>query len=207
MKSGGRQIYILCEGETEENAVNHFLRKQWNDVDGMKSVGLKSKITRPKKIAKDTKLAIENDGFEAVFTMYDLHKFPCKSIKGEDYKDRLENLREKIKTMVGFENKFFPHFSIHEIEAWLLAEGKAVAKRLRCNFKGEANAEEKNFENPPKERLNDLFLRHKKTRYRENIDSASLFKEADFSKVYKTCPYFRQFYDELLEVGKKINTQ
>ena len=41
---GGRQIWILCEGKTEENAINYFIKKQWEN-DGLKSVGLSAKST------------------------------------------------------------------------------------------------------------------------------------------------------------------
>ena len=35
----GRRIVILCEGDTEEIAVKHFIRRQW-DAEGLRAIGL-----------------------------------------------------------------------------------------------------------------------------------------------------------------------
>lgn len=35
----GRRIVILCEGDTEEIAIKHFVRRQW-EADGLRAIGL-----------------------------------------------------------------------------------------------------------------------------------------------------------------------
>jgi hypothetical protein len=35
----GRRIIILCEGDTEEIAIKHFIRRQW-EADGLRAIGL-----------------------------------------------------------------------------------------------------------------------------------------------------------------------
>lgn len=35
----GKRIVILCEGDTEEIAVDHFIRRQW-EIDDLKTIGL-----------------------------------------------------------------------------------------------------------------------------------------------------------------------
>jgi len=35
----GRRIIILCEGDTEEIALRHFIRRQW-ETDGLRTIGL-----------------------------------------------------------------------------------------------------------------------------------------------------------------------
>jgi hypothetical protein len=35
----GRRIVILCKGDTEEMAVRHFIRRQW-EADGLRAIGL-----------------------------------------------------------------------------------------------------------------------------------------------------------------------
>jgi hypothetical protein len=34
-----QRIVILCEGDTEESAIEHFIKRQW-EVDGLEEIGL-----------------------------------------------------------------------------------------------------------------------------------------------------------------------
>ena len=100
---------------------------------------------------------------------------------------------------------FFPHASVHETEAWILAEGTALAKRLRDpGIRPEPDAELRNFHNPPSKRINDLFLsRRSKDRYHKIVDGGPLFAALQFEPVYRSCRYFRAFYDELKTVASR----
>ena len=97
---------------------------------------------------------------------------------------------------------FYPHLSVHEVEAWILAEGDALSQRLKDpRIRRDTNAESKNFQRPPKKLLNELFWRSRKTRYGEITDGRPLFSKISFQPVYNSCPYFRQFYDDLLRAA------
>lgn len=212
---GSRLILILCEGTSEENAIQYFIERNWN----ITGVGLKTIQSCPGKIVLDAKRALELNYASSVFSLFDLYGFyPYLRYKPE-YKKKISSLSKKesidftvlyykeyLLDQIGEYSKyFFPHFAVHEIEAWILAEGTALKNRLKMkNYTGEQNAEEINFDNPPKKRLNDIFCRQIKTGYLENTDSRKLFTNMDITKVTERCPYFRQFYDELVKVGNEI---
>jgi hypothetical protein len=93
---------------------------------------------------------------------------------------------------------FFPHVSVHEVEAWILAEGAALSQRLQDpSIRPDPQAELKDFQKPPKKVIGELFWRNKKTRYRETLDGQPLFSKISFRPVYDSCRYFRKFYDDL----------
>lgn len=96
---------------------------------------------------------------------------------------------------------FYPHVSVHEVEAWLLADGLCLAQRLKAqNITPDPQAEIRNFENPPSRRLKELFRQHGRNDYYKLKDGVPLFKAANFETVYKLCSHFRDFYDELVAV-------
>ena len=83
-----------------------------------------------------------------------------------------------------------------------MAEGMALSQRLRDpSIRADPQAERKNFQKPPKKRINELFQRNKDERYKETFDGKSLFSKMEFQPVYDSCPYFRRFYDELRAVA------
>jgi hypothetical protein len=99
---------------------------------------------------------------------------------------------------------FFPHVSVHEIEAWILAEGAALWQRLQDpSIRPDPQAELKDFQKPPKKRIGALFRRSKKTSYRETLEAQPLFSKMSFQPVYDSCRYFRKFYDDLKAAARQ----
>ncbi len=202
------KIVVLCEGDTEELAVRHFIARQWV-ADGLESVGLKS-INLD---AKFEKLGIFASGYLddqevlAVFTLVDLQGMTKVAHQHEDsLETKIQRVRGWLRAQVNHAraNSFFPHVCVHQTEAWILAEGHALAARLGDpNIRPDSNAELKNFQNPPSERLNELFLRIKKRRYHKIGDGTPLFKAVESQPVYNSCRYFREFYDDLKAVGNR----
>jgi hypothetical protein len=79
-----------------------------------------------------------------------------------------------------------------------LAEGAALSQRLQDpSIRPDPQAELKDFQEPPKKVIGELFWRNKKTRYRETLDGQPLFSKMSFQPVYDSCRYFRKFYDDL----------
>ena len=85
------------------------------------------------------------------------------------------------------------------MEAWILAEGAALSQRLRDpTVAPDPEAEVKDFQNPPSERISTLFLRSKlQRRYQKIEDGERLFSSMEFQPVYNSCRYFKRSYDEL----------
>ena len=124
---------------------------------------------------------------------------PCSSIE-----EKIQKSRNWLKNQFPPDllKIFSPHLSVHEVEAWILAEGISLQKRLKTSVSIENNAEEIDDQNPPKSRLNSIFHKcGKREGFKEIRDGTPLFQSLDFHKVYKKCPYFRHFYDELKQIG------
>ncbi len=204
----GRQIVILCEGETEEIAVKHFIRRQW-ETDGLKAIGLHP-INLGGKL-EDVFAYVpryrRSPHVVAVFTLIDLYGMTRIQ---HNYNDELADKIDRVKTWLrdnfgtDLASFFYPHVSVHEVEAWLLAEGECLAKRLKdSTIQPDRNAEIQNFINPPHKRIDSLFKSHRHgDGYHKINDGTPLFKCLQFGLVYDTCQYFREFYDELKDVGR-----
>jgi len=200
------RIVVVCEGPTEELAVRHFVARQWQK-DGMASVGLHYRCVPPRQVGAFACATLDKPDVIAVFTLIDLYGMNLVDHRLDDELDaKAERVRSWLRTQVQHHRRaqaFFPHVSVHEVEAWILAEGTALALRLKDPSIGpDPRAEWKNFQKPPKKRINELFLRDKKTRYKETFDGQALFSKMEFQPVYDSCPYFRKFYDDLRTVGR-----
>jgi hypothetical protein len=198
-----RRIVILCEGKTEELAVRHFISRQW-EANGLASIGLDSKNLRGSldKVASIARNYLDEPGILAVFTVIDLYRMNrVRHSVNDELETKVRRVQAWLRDQLGRhprESDFRPHVSVHEVEAWVLAEGNALAKKLRDPTIGpDPNAEEKNFQHPPHERLRDLFRRKLDKRYQKIEDGEPLFSKMQFQPVYETCRYFREFYDDL----------
>ena len=197
---------MLCEGDTEELAVRHFIARQWRSA-GLGSVGLRSINLdgKSQNAGKYARLHLDDQEVLAVFTLVDLHGMALVVHQPQDNLEvKIQRVREWLRAQFSHarESRFFPHICVHQTEAWILAEGHALAARLNDSGIGpDPNAELKDFQNPPSKRLNELFLRIKSRRYSKTIDGTPLFVAMQFAPVYNSCRYFRAFYDDLTAAG------
>jgi hypothetical protein len=202
------RIVVLCEGDTEELAVRHFIAPQWNS-EGLGSVGLQPRNLNGKtqNVGKFASLYLDEQEVLAVFTLVDLQGTTQVVHQPQDDPDaKVQRVRAWLRGQVvhARSGEFFPCVCVHQTEAWILAEGHALAARLRdAGIEPDPNAELKNFQNPPSDRLNALFLRVKGRRYNKTIDGTPLFKAMEFQPVYNSCQYFQEFYDDLKAAGHR----
>ena len=203
----GRRIVILCEGDTEELAVRHFIARQWQSEGhktiGLKTVGLRGRI---QDVAVKSMLFLDEQSVLGVFTLIDFYGMDRVNHPLDDSLDtKVQRVRDWLRAQISHirSNDFFPHVGVHETEAWIMAEGSALAGRLNDNsLRPDPNAELKNFQRPPSKRINDLFLtRRPRDRYQKIRDGTPLFKAMKFAQVYKSCRFFRDFYNDLKDVG------
>lgn len=206
-KKGGR-IVILCEGETEELAVRHSIARRWQTEDhqtvGLKAIGLRGRI---QDVAVKSRLFLDEQNVLGVFTLVDLYRMDrVDHPVGDSLNTKVQRVRDWLKAQVSHtrSNDFYPHVSVHETEAWILAEGSALAGRLNDNsLRPDPNAELKNFQLPPSKHINELFLTRKHgDRYQKIRDGTPLFKAIKFDVVYNSCQYFRAFYEDLKAAGR-----
>ncbi len=203
----GTRIIVLCEGDTEELAVRHFISRQWR-TDGLASIGLQAinLSGRLQDIGIKAGLYLEEPEILGAFTLIDLQGMDRVIHHPDDDLDvKIQRVLQWLRKQVSHTRiaDFFPHVSVHEIEAWILAEGSALARRLGDpDIKPDPNAEQKNFDTPPSERINKLFLTRKHgDRYQKIRDGRPLFAALQFQPIYESCRYFRALYDDLRRVA------
>lgn len=95
-------------------------------------------------------------------------------------------------------DRFYAAAFKHDMEVLLLAAASQLQSRLKMSNKphGWRNPpEEQNQDNPPKIVVQDLFRRHRKKSYRENVDSPAILRDANLEHVAKQCPAFRAMID------------
>ncbi len=204
------KIIILCEGDTEELAIRHFVSRQWQ-AEGLTSVGLQNINLRGRlqDIVTKAPLFLDDDDNLAVFTLIDLYGMDRVNHNANDGPEvKVNRVRGWLKNQVSHRrsNSFFPHVSVHETKALILAEGVALGTRLYdSGIKADPEAEGKNFQKPPSKRINELFLKRRHAdRYHKIVDGTPLFKALQFEPVYNSCRYFRSFYDDLRSIGRNI---
>jgi len=203
----GRRIVLLCEGDTEEIAVRHFITRRWQS-DGLSAVGLHPVNLNGKIQDAHLKagLYLDEANVLAVLTLIDLQGMDRVEHGHADALNvQVERVKEWLRRGVGHarHKDFCPHVCVHETEAWILAEGLALRKRLDdTGINPDPQAELRNFQSPPKKRLNELFLRKKKDRYHKINDGRPLFAALEFDSVYSSCAYFRAFYDDLKRIAQ-----
>ena len=204
MRGKAKRIIVLCEGKTEEKAVEHFIRPQWQK-DGFGSVGLDTRELRGKFEHVSTRVPIHlrKPGVLAVFTLIDLYGMN-RVVHGseESVHDKVERVRAWLRK--DFDSDllqfFHPHLSVHELEAWLLADGNCIHPGRRPD----RHAEDRDFIRPPKTRIDEILKKRRNaTGYNEVIDGTAMFKRARFDVIYPNCPYFKAFYDDLKEVAQR----
>lgn len=204
---GGGKIVVLCEGDTEEVAIRYFVTRQWR-ADNLHSVSLRpvNLFGKLQHISVKAKLFLDEQDTRAVFTLVDLYGMDRVTHDSNDsLPAKVGRVRNWLSRQVDHPRAgdFVPHVSAHETEAWLLAEGLALAKRLGdASIQPENDAEFKNFQRPPSKRLHELFRsRRHGDGYRKISDGVPLFKALQFDPVYRSCRYFKAFYDDLKSVA------
>ena len=197
-------MVVLCEGKTEDLAVRRFVAKQWQ-ADGLASVSLDGRDLRGhlERVGRFAGNYLDERDVLAVFTLVDLQGMKLVShLRNDELDTKVRRAQDWLRNQVhghARASDFFPHVSVHQVEAWILAEGAALSQRLRDpTIAPDPEAEAKDFQNPPSERISTLFLRSKlQRRYQKIEDGGRLFSSMEFQPVYDSCRYFKRFYDEL----------
>lgn len=200
---------VLCEGDTEELAIRHFVRRQWRLAEEFGSVGLHAVNLngRLQDVGVKARLYLDDKEVLGVFTLVDLYGMDRVVHRPDDDLDiKVRRVLDWLRSSLEHARSaaFFPHAGVHETEAWLLAEGIALARRLGDpSIQADPQAESKKFQKPPSKIINELFLKRRPgDRYQKIRDGRPLFDALKFEPVYQSCRYFRSFYDNLKSVAR-----
>jgi len=95
--------------------------------------------------------------------------------------------------------RYRPHFAVHEVEAWILAQPELLDSKVRKKLPGNAEAPETvNFNEPPAKLLDRLYNEVFRKNYKKVVEGTKLFAKLDPEVVYAKCPSFKALADDLL---------
>lgn len=200
------KFILFVEGRTEHKAIPSFL-KRWLDPQLSKPVGIKSvRFEGWPELVKDSStkanLYLSQDSVIAVIALLDLYGptiYPNnKNTATERYAWAKQHLERKVD-----QTNFFQFFAVHEVEAWLLSDPTIFPNSIKPLVQKISNSpEDINNTTPPAKRLNEIYSKQTKRRYKKVTYGKDLFAKLDPNVAYKKCPRLKELLDAMLKLSK-----
>ena len=200
------KFILFVEGHTENKAIKSFL-KRWLDPQLSKSVGIKSvRFEGWAELVKDSptkaNLYLLQDNVIAVIALLDLYGPTIYPDNENTTKKRYLWAKRHLEGKVNQTN-FFQFFAVHEVEAWLLSDPSIFPNLIKPSVqKISKSPEDINNTTPPAKRLNDIYRKKTKKRYKKVVYGKDLFTKLDPSVAYKKCPRLKELLDAMLKLAK-----
>lgn len=218
-----KNIYIYCEGATEESFINEILSPYFCNLNiYVRPIICCTKRTRMKKFKggvsnyekiKDevTKLCKQHK-HEFITTMFDYYAMPLDTpmidCKEFDLYKRMEIIQEAINKDIGENNCFF-NFVLHEFESLLfssptsfnlIAEPKIVEK-IQCIHDKSPTPEHINNSpcTAPSKRLEELIPNYEKGKVR---NGTILSKDMGIDIIKGKCKHFDSWIEKIKKIGE-----
>ena len=191
------KIAVLVEGKTEQafrEKLREFLQSRLNQkMPRLRFIPQDGRIPKEGKLKRMVEILLENDGYDAVIALTDIYTGT------KDFKDA-DDAKEKMKTWVGNNPKFFPHAACHDFEAWLLPYWLTIQKRAKHNASAPSGSPEKvNHTKPPSYWIKDIFSKGKCNRdYHKIIDGKAILKDNDLMVAIQVCPELKAFINTII---------
>ncbi len=200
------KFILFVEGHTENMAIPSFL-KRWLDPQLSKPVGINAvRFEGWSEMVKDSptkaNLYLSQDDVIAVVALLDLYGptiYPNdKNTAAEKYTWAKQHLEGKVD-----QANFFQFFAVHEVEAWLLSDPSIFPNSIKPFVKKiSTSPEDINNTAPPAKRLNEIYSRQTKRRYKKVVYGKDLFAKLDPGVAYKKCPRLKELLDAMLKLAK-----
>ena len=111
--------------------------------------------------------------------------------------------KDKMRSWVGNEPRFFPHAALYDFEAWLLPYWETIQKLSRHNMKAPgSNPELVNHQKPPAYRIKEIFEAGKcRDSYIKPRDAGRILRENsdNLLKSINACTEFKAFINTILK--------
>lgn len=200
------KFILFVEGHTERKAIPSFL-KRWLDPRLSKPVGIRAVrfegwAELVKESSTKANLYLSQDGVIAVIALLDLYGptiYPNDhNTATEKYTWAKHYLERKVD-----QTNFFQFFAVHEVEAWLLCEPSIFPNSVRPLVEKISQSPEAiNNTMPPTKRLNDIYQKKTKRRYKKVTHGKDLFSKLEPSVAYKKCPHLKELLDAMLKIAE-----
>lgn len=200
------RIAILVEGKTEKAFLPHlraFLAARL--ADKMPRLILRKYDGR---IPKERKLraTVDNllggqDPADAVIVLTDVYTGTNDFVDAADAK-------QKMRTWVGLNNRFYPHVALHDFEAWLLPFWSEIQKLAKSNKNAPPGQPESiNHNRPPSYHIKEIFeIGKSRESYIKVRDANRILRGKDLLVATMACPELRAFLNTILTLsgGQRI---
>lgn len=200
------KFIVFVEGHTEDKAIPAFL-KRWLDPQLSKPVGIKSvRFEGWSGLVKDSptkaNLYLSEERVIAVIALLDLYGPTIYPENENTAAKRYKWAKQYLEKQVG-QSKFFQFFAVHEVEAWLLSDPKIFPNSIRSFVQKISKYPEKiNNTMPPAKRLNEIYSKHTKKRYKKVVYGKDLFAKLDPNVAYQKCPGLKRLLDTMLKLAR-----
>ena len=136
---------------------------------------------------------LDNDDYDAVMALTDVYT-------GTNDFQNAADAKAKMTNWVGNNPKFYPHTALHDFEAWLIPYWDTIQKLAKHNLSAPSGSPERvNHNNPPAERIKDIFRRGKCSRhYNKPIDGKAILKNNDLMDAIQACPELKAFVNRII---------
>ena len=213
MQMGVRKMkfILFVEGHTENKAIPSFL-KRWLDPQLSKPVGIKSvRFEGWPELVKDSptkaNLYLSQDNVIAVIALLDLYGPTIYPDNENTATKRYQWAKRHLEGKVDQTN-FFQFFAVHEVEAWLLSDPAIFPNSVKPSVqKISKSPEDINNTMPPAKRLNEIYSRQTKRRYKKVTYGKDLFAKLDPTVAYKKCPRLKELLDAMLKIAKDASEE
>ena len=200
------KFILFVEGHTEYKAVPEFL-KRWLDPKLSKPVGIQCvRFEGWAELVKDApvkaELYLSRSDVIAVIALLDLYGPTFYPVGKHTPDERYAWAKRYLEGKVGQE-KFFQFFAVHEVEAWLLSEPTIFPTSVRAQVARLSQYPERvNGTNPPAKRLNEVYSKQTRRRYKKVVYGKDLFAALDPQVAYGKCPYLKELLDAMLKLAR-----
>jgi len=218
-----KRLYILCEGQTEEEFVNrilvpYFVDKEVYDVRGFQletSHGNKGGDFKYARLKRNVEKYLKREKDVIVTSLIDFYKLSTDFPK---YKEATEKYStDKIQRVSYLENevyqdinndRFIPYIQLHEFEALLFSSNRGYEHlpNISNKSKEEIHRIIEQYENPeliddklpPSKRLIDLFPEYNKV-----VHGIFLAEHASLNTIMSKCIRFNEWLNKIMMAIKK----
>ena len=198
------KIAILVEGETEvmfKEKLCEFLQsrlgQQMPKLKFFKD-GNGGRIPKEDKLKRVVENLLDNDGYDAVIALTDVYTGT------KDFQDA-DDAKNKMRSWVGENSKFYPHVALHDFEAWLLPYWTTIQALAKHNRSAPNGAPETiNHQNPPSYRIKEIFsLGECRRDYNKLSDGKAILKKNDLMIAIEACPELKDFVNRIISLCDK----
>ncbi len=210
-----RRIALFVEGETERGDARQktlpvFFRK-WLDPQlpdqskvGIHAVNFKGVSNYLYNLSTKVEMYLTDNRANYVFGLVDLYGLPPDRFDFSDctsVKEKVIEARRVIRALIPpeFSSRFRQHFSVHEVEAWLLAYPEKFKPKVRARIKRRKH-EDVNFDEPPAKLLKKILG----SSYKKTVTAKNIFPNVDPQIAIDKCPYLKLLAEDLLAFAKRL---